>query len=171
MVWLLPIITNTNWQLKKNCWHDTDEIVYSICVLHYTWHYVFLCFLAINFEFSSFLVICVIDFWLDYVVVNSKISFPSVWKASTYDGLEDSLILWLPWWLGGYRICLQCRKPGFDPWVRKIPCRREWLLTQVFLTKEFYGQRNLADYSPKGRKELDTTEWINTHTTGLLVVP
>ena len=29
--------------------------------------------------------------------------------------------LWLSW----KRICLQCRRPGFDPWVGKIPWRRE----------------------------------------------
>ena len=32
----------------------------------------------------------------------------------------------LPWWLRRERICLQCRRPGFDRWVRKIPWRREW---------------------------------------------
>ena len=50
----------------------------------------------------------------------------------------------------------------FDPWVRKIPCRREWLLTLVFLPGEFHGQRSLADYSPWGHKELDTIEQL-TH--------
>ena len=48
--------------------------------------------------------------------------------------------------------------PRFDPWVVKIPWRREWLLTPVFLPGEFHGQRSLADYSPWGCKELDTTE-------------
>ena len=33
-------------------------------------------------------------------------------------------LLGLPWWLRQQRICLQCRRSGFDPWVRKIP-RRE----------------------------------------------
>ena len=28
-------------------------------------------------------------------------------------------LLGLPWWLRWSRICLQCRKPGFDPWVRR----------------------------------------------------
>ena len=32
---------------------------------------------------------------------------------------------WLPWWLSWLRICLQCRRPGFDPWVGKTPWRRE----------------------------------------------
>ena len=36
-----------------------------------------------------------------------------------------------------------------SPWdIREIPWRREWLPTLVFLPREFYGQRNLADYSP-----------------------
>ena len=48
----------------------------------------------------------------------------------------------------------------FDPWVKKTPWRREWLPTPVFLSGEFQGQRNLAGYSPRGLKELDTTERV-----------
>jgi len=43
--------------------------------------------------------------------------------------------------------CLQCRRPWFNPWVRKIPWRREWLPTPVFLPGEFHGQKSLAGYS------------------------
>jgi len=46
------------------------------------------------------------------------------------------------------------------PWVGKIPWRREWLLTPVFLPGEFYEQRRLAGYSTRSRKELDTTEQL-----------
>ena len=52
----------------------------------------------------------------------------------------------------------RCKKCGFDPWVGKIPWRREWLPTPVFLPGEFPGQRNLAGYCPWGCKELDMTE-------------
>ena len=45
---------------------------------------------------------------------------------------------------------------GFDPWFGKIPGRREWQPTAVFLPGEPHGQRSLAGYSPRGRKELDT---------------
>ena len=38
-------------------------------------------------------------------------------------------------------------RPRFDPWVGKIPWRREWLPTPVFLPRESHGQRNLAGYS------------------------
>ena len=36
---------------------------------------------------------------------------------------------------------------GLNPWVRKIPWRREWLLTPVFLPGESHGQRSLAGCS------------------------
>ena len=52
---------------------------------------------------------------------------------------------------------------GFDSWVGKIPWRREQLTTLVFWPGEFHGQKSLADYSPWGRKEVDTTEQL-THT-------
>ena len=50
---------------------------------------------------------------------------------------------------------LQCRRPRFDPWVRKIP--REGNDNPVFLPGEFHGQKTLVSYSPFGQKELDVT--------------
>ena len=38
------------------------------------------------------------------------------------------------------RIPLQCKRPGFDPWVRKIPWRREWQSLQCSCL-ESHGQR------------------------------
>ena len=61
-------------------------------------------------------------------------------------------------WLRWERICLQCRRLGFNPWVRKIPCRREWQPAPVFLPGESHGQRSLVSYCPWGHKESDTTE-------------
>ena len=48
-----------------------------------------------------------------------------------------------------------------DPWVGKIPWRRKWQTTPVFLPGEFHGQRNLAGYSPWGCKESDMTEQLS----------
>ena len=68
----------------------------------------------------------------------------------------------LRWW----RICLQCRRPGFNPWVGRMPWRREQLLTPVFLPGEFHGQRSLAGPSPWGHKESAMTnfhfQWVPT---------
>ena len=47
---------------------------------------------------------------------------------------------------------------GFDPWVRKIPWKRAWQPTLVFLPGASLGQRSLVGYIPKDCKELDTTE-------------
>ena len=46
------------------------------------------------------------------------------------------------------KIFLKCSRPRFDPWVRKIPWRREWLPTLVFLPGKFHGQRSLVGSSP-----------------------
>ena len=39
-------------------------------------------------------------------------------------------------------------RPGFDPWDGKIPWRRAWQPTPVFLPGESHGQRSLVGYSP-----------------------
>ena len=60
--------------------------------------------------------------------------------------------------------CLKYRRPRWDPWFRKTPWRREWLLT-VFLSGEFQGQRSVVGYSPWACKDSDMTEWLtHTHT-------
>ena len=61
------------------------------------------------------------------------------------------------------KICLQCRRPGFNPWVRKIPWRRKWQSPPVLLPRKSHGQRSLVGYSPWGRKESDTTEPLHFH--------
>ena len=62
----------------------------------------------------------------------------------------------LPLWLIRWRICLQCRRPGFNLWVGKIPWRRERLPTPVFWPREFHGL-----YSTWGCKESDKTELLS----------
>ena len=55
---------------------------------------------------------------------------------------------------------LHCRRPGFDPWVRKLPWRREWPPTPVLVRGESHGQRSLVCYSQWGHRESDRTEWV-----------
>ena len=45
-----------------------------------------------------------------------------------------------------------------QPWVGKVPWRREWLPTPVFLPGESHGQRSLAGYRSWGRRESEMTE-------------
>ena len=58
-----------------------------------------------------------------------------------------------PCWLRRKRIHLRCRRPRFDPWVRRIPWRRVWLPTPVFLPGESHGQRSLGSHRPLGCKK------------------
>ena len=59
-----------------------------------------------------------------------------------------------PWWLSGKESTCQYRKCRFDPWVGKIPWRREWQPTPVFLPGKSHGQRSLAGYSQWGCKRV-----------------
>ena len=63
------------------------------------------------------------------------------------------------------RIHLQCRRPGFYPWVGKILWRRERQLTPVFLFEEFQGQRSLVGYIQSMRSQRVRHNWeTSTHT-------
>ena len=53
---------------------------------------------------------------------------------------------------------LQCKKHRFNPWVKKIPWRRKWQPTPVFLPGKSHRQRTLAGYSPWGHKESNMTK-------------
>ena len=98
--------------------------------------------------------------------------FGIVWKPKLYIEILGPLpqISWggffnvfpaeskgLCWWLRWLKICLQCKRHGFNPWVRKIPWRREWQPIPVFLPGKCHRQRSLAGYSPWGHKESDMT--------------
>ena len=58
-----------------------------------------------------------------------------------------------------------CGFTGGSMWVRKIPWRRAWQSTPVFLPGEYHGQRSLKGYSTQGRTEWDTNEvTLHSHT-------
>ena len=66
----------------------------------------------------------------------------------------------LLWWPSSKESSCQCRRCKFSLWVTKIPWRRKWQPTPVFLPGEFHGQRSLVGYSPWSRKKSDMTEAI-----------
>jgi len=45
----------------------------------------------------------------------------------------------LPWQLSGKEFTCQCRRCGLDPWVGKVPWRRKWQPTPVFLPGKSQG--------------------------------
>ena len=62
-------------------------------------------------------------------------------------------IVRLPKWLSGKESTCQCRRHRLDPWVRKIPWKRKWQPTPVFLLGKSHGQRSLI-YGPWSPKRL-----------------
>ena len=78
-------------------------------------------------------------------------------------GLKDNgaLSLGFPGGTSGKEPACQCRRhkrPGFDPWVGKIPWRKAWQHTPVFWPGESHGPRSLAGYTVHGVTESDMTE-------------
>ena len=67
----------------------------------------------------------------------------------------------------GQESTCQCRRLEFHPWVRKIPWRRKWKLTPVFLPGKSHGQRSLAGYSPWGGERVEHNLATNRQNTEL----
>ena len=72
--------------------------------------------------------------------------------SNCHFNLLGTLINKFSWWVSGKEPACQSRKCRFNPWVGKIPWRRKWKPTPVFLTGEFHGLRSLVDYGPWGQK-------------------
>ena len=68
----------------------------------------------------------------------------------------------LPWWLSGWRIHLQGGRFGFDPWVGKIPWRRAWQPTPVFLPGESPWKKDPGGLQSMGLQIVVTTERLST---------
>ena len=67
-----------------------------------------------------------------------------------------------PDWFSGKESTYQCSVCGFDSWVRKIPRRRKWQPTPVFLPEKSHGWRRLLSYSPWGHKRVGH-DWMTKH--------
>ena len=76
----------------------------------------------------------------------------------------------LLWWLRWKRICLQCGRTGFSPWVRKILWRRELLITPVFLLGEFHGQESLTGSYNIFLLDSEKTKRVNVLTSFLKLI-
>ena len=87
---------------------------------------------------------------------------PALWNEQNlfywlWKWLKTKTVAGLPWWLSGKELTCQCRRCRFSPWVGKIPWRRKWQPSPVFLPGESHGQRSLAGFSLWGCKKSDTT--------------
>ena len=86
----------------------------------------------------------------DLKLCREKIKFPVILPSPSLEGFRCGS--------DGKESACNAGDPGLIPGSVKIPWRRKWQPTLVFLPGVFHGQRSLARYSPWGHKELDTTE-------------
>ena len=81
--------------------------------------------------------------------------------GSSVHGFPQARILeWVA--ISSSRGSSQCRKCRFDPWVGKIPWRRKWRPTSVFMPGKSHRHSSLVGYSLWGHKEI----LLSTHTNG-----
>ena len=104
-----------------------------------------------NFIFSC-LVSCLSSFFPVYKYFNFYTVHCNCLSVNT------NASLWAPLAALALKNLPECRRQryGFDPWVGKIPWRRAWQPTPVFLPGESHGQRSWQ--APWGYKESGTTE-------------
>ena len=103
--------------------------------------------LYLNVVKCTFSVALSLFFWLIHVCINNR-----------KHGLLNRSF---PGGISGKEPTCQCRRHKrhrFNPWVGKVPWRRKWQPTPVFLPGESHGQKSLVDYSPYSHIELDVTE-------------
>ena len=84
---------------------------------------------------------------------------PAVAKFSRLEGLRTSQVCLCK---ESACQCRRCKRGMFDPRVGKIPWRREWKSSPVFLPREFHGQKSLESYSTWGHKRV-RCDWACMH--------
>ena len=68
------------------------------------------------------------------------------------------------WWLRQWRIHLQRMRPGFKSWVGKVPWRRAWQPTPVFLPGESLWTEEPGGLQPMGSQRV-RHNWATKHST------
>ena len=63
----------------------------------------------------------------------------------------------------------ETQRHGFIPGSGRSSGGGKWQPSPVFLPEKTHGQRSHVGYSPKGHKELDTTDWLRTKNTQVKV--
>ena len=119
----------------------------------------------ISKQTSNFYLIIVKESWPQSLRIRCLTIF-QLFLSHTQISLK---VLWMFGFAGGtvvknHQWVQEMQEIRLDPSVGRIPWRRKWQPTPVFLPGESHGQGSLAGYSPWGHKELDTTECTFTAT-------
>ena len=100
----------------------------------------------------------------DFALLSSRVRLEAEGPAQPVFTCQISTRLsspWTPLMAQTVKRLPTMRETGFNPWVRKISWRRKWQPSSVFLPGKSHGPKSLVGYSPRGRKESDTTEQLH----------
>ena len=162
----MAIVTSVRWYLIVVL-IDIDLIIIDVEYLSMCFYYFIPCEYSVCLETGSWNLPCLVFFSDDLPkdISWGQVSFKALsnlWLLTALQHLfygfpAGSVVENPPAMQGTFR------RHRFDPWVGKIPWRRKWQLTPVFLPGESHGQRSLASYSPWSQKELDITEQLSNN--------
>ena len=116
-----------------------------------------------------------LEFYIERNIIQEWSQNKDIFQAKKFQ--ENLLYIYpflgFPGGSDGKEIHLQCRRPGFDPWVGKIPWRRAWQPTPVFLLgesswKEAPGKKHLVGYSPSRHRVRH--DWATKHSTHIFLL-
>ena len=129
----------TSWAIKealnRMAWYK-----FPLSSSPFTW--------GLRYIFCKKLLFCGLKTVITYVIVNTVFQISTVYRLGFPRGTSGK----------EPTTNSEVKRHGFESWVEKIPWRRKWEPTLVFLPGKSHGQRSLAGYCPWGRKESDMTE-------------
>ena len=135
--------------------HHTNITIFGVCLLQHYKPY------SLS-QFNYFIIVMKLLFDTKTCLFVSFFFHPGNHRSSKRFTLSCSHQKGLPNDSAGKESACDAGDTGdFNPCIRKTPWRRKRQPTPGILPGESHGQRSLAGYSPKGRKESDTTEWLS----------
>ena len=105
------------------------------------------------------------EYFFDFLFYTGVYSISSVVTVSSALQSDPAIhICGFPKWHSDTESAWQCRRHRFDPWVRKISCRRKWQSPPVFLPGKSHGQRSPTGYIQSMRLQRVRHDWVTERT-------
>ena len=149
-----------DWVCVLFCFFFCYWVVWTICVFEINFLSITLFANIFSHSIGCLFILFIVSFAMQKLVslIRSHLfllSFLLPWAADLRKCCCDLCQrIRLPRWLSGKESACQCRRCWFSLWVGKMPWKRKWQPTPVFLSGKSHGQRSLADYSPWGCKRV-----------------